>query len=253
MQNMFTRSHGNAHNETRLKSNYEALRKEDGGWVMSWDDYDENDYDCYGRRMRDAGYGKAMPDNGGCSDQFDRSCEQADFIGAYYCEMGSKTAGYFVPVDVDMSFLNVYELFSQLDYHINRLTKSGWSAFSTKNGLVYFQVDIVWKTILQMAKQCQRFDLAMAEVDKHLQASYLIAAVNKIYQSGDYLAKSYIGKNFYAAPFHVHFHDGSVWRNKIYLPLKIETFTQDTAKLEARKKGRLRQIKWVEIAKRSPR
>jgi len=138
------------------------------------------------------------------------------------------------PDTIDLSWLDTGELLRRIEPVINVVERGWFSAFSTRDGVVYVQPQLVSQVVIDMAKASGRLEYGACEKDTLSRRRIEYTVTNMLREKG--LIPGIISEGYSGARFGLVNKSGKQVGTGFYTPVKAEAFGTGISELEERRK-----------------
>ena len=149
-------------------------------------------------------------------------------------EQKTKTMLAGPPDTIDLSWLDTGELLRRIEPVINVVERGWFSAFSTRDGVVYVQPQLVSQVVIDMAKASGRLEYGACEKDTFSRRRIEYTVTNMLRDKG--LIPGIISEGYSGARFGLVNKSGKQVGTGFYTPVKAEAFGIGISELEERRK-----------------
>jgi len=146
---------------------------------------------------------------------------------------------------VDISWLNPDELIAAIRPYVNKIINGFFYAFSMKNGYVYVQTGLLEEKVKELGSKAMDQTTKDMSMDKSLRRSVLLSVASVLRERG-IIASDLMKKGYFGGRFALKMKDETII-NAYFTPFNADAFCSSIGELEAKKEGKIREIKSVEI------
>ena len=138
------------------------------------------------------------------------------------------------PGTVDLAWLDTDELLRRIGSRINVVERGWFSAFSTRDGMVYVQPQLISQLVIDMAKASGRLEYGAYDRDTNSRRRIEYTVTSMLREKG--FVSGIISEGYSGARFGLVNRDGKQVGTGFYTPIKAEAFGVELSALEELRK-----------------